>query len=362
MLKKLDIYIIKKYLGTFLFTILMITMIAIAIDFFEKVDKFLKDDVTVHQIVFDYYLNFIPWINGLLWPLFALLAVIFFTSRLAGDSEIISMLSAGISYQRIMRPYLIASIILASIHWTAKNYLIPHSNKIKGEFESEYIRKSNKKTLKDNTHFFLNKNEKVYIKYFRRSDSTANTFRLEKFKQGNLSYVLKARKLEYLSPPNNWKLVDFEWLKIDSLKEELYLSHGESYDTTFNFTPQDVFRYFNQMEMMNTTDLRNFIAVEQSRGIDTATKYKTELYSRTSDPFTIIILTLLGLAIASRKTRGGMGLHLAMAVMLGSAFVILSKFSMTFSANLGMHPLLGAWIPNIIFGIITIYLVRTAQK
>jgi len=366
LIKKIDLYIIKKYLSTFVFTILMITMIAIAIDFFEKVDKFLAKTVTTESIIFDYYLNFIPWINGLLWPLFALLAVIFFTSRMASNSEIISILSSGISYRRIMRPFLISSILLASLHWVGKNYLIPRSNKIKGEFESEHIRRSNKQTLDENTHFFINVEdnieEKIYIKYFRKSDSTATTFRLEKFKDGDLASIVKSRKLEYKGPPNHWSLVDYEVHTFDGLDEQLIIHKGETLDTTFNFTPGDFFRYSNQMEMMTTKDLRTFINQEESRGIDTALKFKTELYGRTADPFTIIILTLMGMAIASRKIRGGMGYHLAAGVILGSAFVILQKFSLTFSVNMGMHPMLGAWLPNIIFGIITYFLVKNAQK
>lgn len=340
----------------------MITMVAIAIDFFEKVDKFLKDTVTTKEIVFEYYFNFIPWINGLLWPLFALLAVIFFTSRLASNSEIISMLSAGISYRRIMRPYLISAVLLASLLWVGKNYLIPKSNKVKGEFESEHIRTSNKKTLDDNTHFLLNPNEKVYIRYFRKTDSTANTFRYEKFNEGKLVYMLKARKLKYKEAPYLWTLQDYEYHSFNGLEEEFVIKKGEKMDTTFQFTPKDFFRYTNQMEMMNTSDLRDFIREEESRGIDTAKKFKTELYGRTADPFTIIILTLMGMAIASRKIRGGMGLHLAAGVILGSAFVIIQKFSMTFSINMGFHPMLGAWTPNIIFSIITFFLIRGAQK
>lgn len=337
-------------------------MIAIAIDFFEKINKFLVDTVTTREIIFDYYLNFIPWINGLLWPLFALLAVIFFTSRLASQTEIVSMLSAGISYRRIMRPYLIAAFLIALTHWVGKNYLIPRSNKIKGEFESEHIRRSNKQTLEDNTHFFLSPNEKVYIKYFRKSDSTANTFRLEKFEEEKLVFILKARKLEFKEKPNLWTLKDYEYHSFDGMDEELVIKNGDTMDTTFNFTPKDFFRYSNQMEMMSTTDLRNFILEEEKRGIDTAKKFKTELYSRSADPFTIIILTIMGFAIASRKTRGGMGFHLAAGVILGSAFVIIQKFSMTFSINLGLYPIIGAWIPNIVFGIVTIFLVKNAQK
>lgn len=361
MLKKLDIYIIKKYFGTFLFTILMITLVAIAIDFFEKVDKFLSDDVTLYAIIFEYYLNFIPWINGLLWPLFAFLSVVFFTSRLAGDSEIVAILSAGVSYKRLLRPYLIGAVVIASMLWVFKNYLIPHSNKIKNEFESEYIKKSNKKSLSNNTHFFLNPNQKVYIRYFRKMDSTAQNFILETFKDGELTHMLKARKLTFVKAPNTWRMYDYEEHSINGLDENLII-YKEPRDTTLAFTPEDFIRYDKQMEMMSTTALREFIAMEEGRGIDAAMKYKTELYQRTSDPFSIIILTILGVAIASRKVRGGLGLHLAFGVILGSAFIILSKFSMTFSTNLNMSPAIGAWIPNIIFAIIAYVLIQRAQK
>lgn len=340
----------------------MITMIAIAIDFFEKVDKFLKDTVEINEIIFDYYLNFIPWINGLLWPLFVLISVIFFTSRMASDSEIVAMLSAGISYRRIMRPYIISAAFLCCILWIGKNYLIPQCTKVKNEFTSIHLKRSSKKSLEDNTHFYLNPKEKIYIRYFRKSDSTAQNFRLERFDNDHLAYVLKARKLRFLSPPNNWRLEDYEYRKIEGTKESLVLTHGGKMDTIFNFTPGDFIRYTNQMEMMTTRDLKKFIKEEQDRGIDTAKKYTTELYTRTSDPFTIIIVTLIGLAIASRKVRGGMGLHLAAGVILGSLYVILSRFSMTFAINLNMHPALGAWTPNIVFGVIAFYLIKRAQK
>lgn len=361
MLSKLDVYIIKKYLSTFFFTIVMISMIAVAIEFFEKINKFLDADITAGQIIFDYFFNFVPWINGLLWPIFVLISVIFFTSRMASDSEIIPMLSAGISFRRIMRPFIITAVGLATLLWIGRNYVIPHSTKAKNEFEAEYLKKSSKKALEDNTHFFLNDNEKVYIRYFRKSDSTAQNFRLEQFEDGKLSYVLKARKLEYKGP-EKWQLIDYEYRKIDSLKEEVLYSNGGKMDTTLQFTPADLIRYKHQMEMLTTPELREFIRIEQERGIDTAKKYRTELYTRTSDPFTLIIVTFIGMAIASRKIRGGMGLHLAAGVILGSIFVILSRFSMTFAINLNMAPILGVWIPNILFSIIAYYLVKNAQK
>lgn len=336
-------------------------MVAIAIDFFEKVDKFLNEDLTTRQIVVEYYLNFIPWINGLLWPLFAFLAVIFFTSRMASNSEIVAILSAGVSYKRILVPYLIAGTLIASILWVGKNYVIPYSNKIKNEFESEYIKKSNRRALSDNIHFFISPEEKVYIRYFRKSDSTAQNFMLERFEGDDLVSVMKVRKLVFKEHPNVWTMHDIEHRSFDGLKEQLYFE-DKPRDTTLAITPEDFIRYEKQMEMMSSEALRSFIDQEEKRGIDTALKFKTELYQRTSDPFTIIILTILGVTIASRKVRGGLGLHLAFGIILGAGFIILSKFSMTFSTNLGFNPLIGAWMPNIIFGLVTFVMFLRAQK
>lgn len=337
-------------------------MIAISIDFFEKVDKFLNDNVTTHEIIFDYYLNFIPWINGLLWPLFSLIAVIFFTSRMAKDLEIVAILSAGISYRRMMLPYLLASTIIGTLLWLGNNYVIPNSTRVKNEFESEYIRRSSKKPMSNNIHFFLNPNQKIYIRYFRIRDSSAQNFRLETFKGNRLVSVLKANKLEFKEEPNTWTLNNYEIRRMDGMNEELQIHKGEKKDTVINISPDDFVRYTKQMEMMTTSDLKEYMALEQSKGIDTAKKFKIELYRRTADPFTILILTLIGVAIASRKVRGGMGFHLAAGVVLGAAFVILAKFSVTFSSNMDLPPGLGVWIPNILFSIIAFYLYIKAQK
>ncbi|MBK8624621.1 MAG: LptF/LptG family permease [Saprospiraceae bacterium] len=361
-MKILDWYIIKKYLSTFFFTMLLITMIAITIDYFERVDKFMDADLNAKQIVFDYYLHFIPWINGLLWPLFALLAVIFFTSRLAKNSEIISILSAKVSYSRFIRPYMIGAAILATLLWLGNNYIIPKSNRLKNEFESQYIRKSSKTTLNHNIHFWLSPTEKVYIRSYSSSDSSGRTFRLERFRDNQLVYTLKANKIKFISPPNNWKLEGYEIRTFGDLEENIIPKPNDHKDTTFSFVPQDFTRYTKQMEMMNTSDLREFLKYEQDKGLDSGKKYSIELYRRTADPFTIFILTLIGVSVASRKVRGGMGFHLAAGVVIGAIFVILSKFSTTFSTNLSLPPGIGVWIPNIFFSLVAIYLLKTAQK
>lgn len=361
-MKILDWYIVKKYLSTFFFTILLITMIAITIDYFERVDKFMNSSLTAKEIITDYYFHFIPWINGLLWPLFALLAVIFFTSRMAKNSEIISILSAKVSYSRLIRPYMIGAGILATLLWIGNNYVIPRSNRLKNEFESQYIRASTKTTLDHNIHFWLSPTEKVYIRSFSDSDTTGRTFRLERFENNKLVSVLKANKIKFKKEPNIWRLESYERHTFTDKSESLSIHDSDYLDTTFNFLPEDFTRYTRQMEMMNTTDLRNFLKYEQAKGLDSGKKYEIELYRRTADPCTIFILTLIGVAVASRKVRGGMGFHLAAGIIIGAAFVILSKFSTTFSTNLSLPPIIGVWIPNILFSIIAAWLVKTAQK
>ncbi|MEZ4910603.1 MAG: LptF/LptG family permease [Saprospiraceae bacterium] len=361
-MKILDLYIIKKYLSTFFFTMLLITMIAITINYFEQVDKFMEYNLSFKQIVVEYYLHFIPWINGLLWPLFALLAVIFFTSRMAKNSEIISILSAKVSYTRFLTPYMIAGTILAILLWIGNNYVIPKSNKIKNEFESEYMKRSTKESRNYNLHFWVSPTEKVYIRNFSSSDSTGRTFRFEKFENNVLTFALKANRILYSGQPNHWKLEGYELRKFDGMKEVLIQKPNEKMDTVFNFNPSDFTVYKKQMEMMNTTDLRNFLKNEQNRGLDSGKKYQIELYRRTADPFTILILTLIGVSVASRKVRGGMGFHLAAGVIIGSVFVIISKFSTTFSSNLSLPPIIGVWIPNIFFSIVAYFLYKYAQK
>lgn len=337
-------------------------MLAIAINFFENVDKFLNDTVKLKDVFLVYYLNFIPWINGLLWPLFALLAVIFFTSRLARNSEIIATLSAGISYNRFLRPYLIGGFIIAGLLWIGNNYVIPNSSRIKNEFESEFIKKSSKQTLSSDLHFYTSPDEVAYFRYYSARDSSARNFRLEKFKDGRLIKVLKADNLRYIDSTKMWQMSNIETHTFNGLKEKLIINQQVKKDTLFPFFPDDFVRYSKQMEMLTTTELRKFISSENDKGMETAKSYLIELYRRTADPFTIIILTIIGASVASRKVRGGMGFHLAVGVILGSVFVILSKFSITFASNQNFSPLLGVWIPNIIFGFISFYLYRKAQK
>ncbi len=362
MLKKLDIYIIKKFLGAFMFTMLLFTIISVAIDYSSKVEKFIEKDCVAYEICFDYYVNFIWYINGLLTPIYVLIAVIFFTSRLAFNSEFISILNAGVSYRRIMRPYLIAASIITFTHLYANHFLIPHGNKVRLDFEHKYIWTTNDKMKKRDIHMFVDPETKIFIRHFRKTEQYASDLRLEKYREGQLIEYLKCKKASWIGPPNKWQLEDYEIRYFDGLNERLVLGEREKLDTTLNITPDDFVRYKNQMEMMDTQDMREFIKREKSRGLGNTQIYAIEISQRTAEPFSTIILTLLGMSIASRKVRGGIGLHLAIGIGLGAVYVFLSKFAESFAVNLDISPVYAIWIPNVVYFFIAMYTLLKAQK
>ena len=361
-MKKLDLYIIKKYLSSFFFTMLLISMVAVVIDFSEKVNRFIDARLDFIDVLTTYYLNFIPWINGMIWPLFSLIAVIFFTSRMAKNSEIVAMLSSGVSLNRIMIPYLIAAGLVAGMLWFGKNHLIPHSCKIKNEFENEYLKKNSKKTLHNDIHFFLSPNEKFYTRYYRKRDTTGQTVRLESFQDSRLVRVLSAERIVFKEQPNVWTLVDYTERSFNDLDEALVVHKGEKLDTVLDLTPEDFVRNTKLMENMTTRDLNDYIDRARERGLGDSKAFLIEKHLRNSQPFTILILTIIGFAVSARKVRGGMGFHLAVGVILGAAFVIISKFAATFSNNMNLSPALGAWLPNIIFLAVALFIVKYSQK
>jgi lipopolysaccharide export system permease protein len=360
MLKIIDRYIFSKFLKTFFFTVLIFTMIAMVVDFSERVEEFIEKKVAIKEIVFDYYLNWILWINGLLFPMYAMIAVIFFTSRMAYNTEIISILSAGVSFRRIIRSYMIPSALIFVIHLIGNHYVIPLANKVHYDFQHTYVWTHSDKGKKKNVHLFIGPETKIYVNYYRQKDSSIIDFRLEGIKDNQLAYVIKAKTAEWLGPPNNWRLLHYERREFSGDKERL--SFGKMLDTTINLSPKDFVEYTNQKEMMDTPALREHIHNELERGGSNVKTYQVELYRRTAEPFTIIILTLIGLAVASRKVRGGMGFHLAIGIGLGAVYIFLSKFSATFAIGQYIPPVLGVWIPNIIFFVISVVLILRAQR
>jgi lipopolysaccharide export system permease protein len=361
-MKKIDVYIIKKFLKTFLFTIALISVVSIAIDLSEKVTRLMKSEAPIYDVIFSYYLNFIPWIVGLLTPVFVLIAVIFFSARMAKNNEIIAILNAGVSYRRLMVPYMIGAGIIAAVLYIGGNYVIPISTAEKNSFENVYINRGNRKVDVDNVHFFLKEDEKAYVRYFRLRDTSMQGFRTERFNEnGEIIELLQTDRLDYLGPPNKWRLNGHTVRKFDGLNESIQ-HFKEKVDTVFPFTPDDFVRYTNDMEMMTTPELKKFVAYEQSRGVADSVKHITEIQRRIADPFSIFILTILGVTVSSRKTRGGMGMNLAIGVTTGALFVFMQKFSTTFAQGDVFSPEIGMWIPNIFFAIVAIFFILRAQK
>ena len=362
MLKKLDWYIIKKFLSTFFFTVLMITLISIIIDFSDKVEDFIEEPVSMKQILVDYYLNWVLWINGLLFPLGVLIAVVFFTSRMAFNSEIISIFNAGISFRRLMVPYLVAGGFLAALHFIGNHYVIPKANETHWNFQHTYIYKHSDKGKDSNIHLFVGPSQKVYVDRYYKRDTSAKNIRIETIEDNKLTYLFKAGTAKWNGPPNKWKFINYEIRTFNDKKESILIAEGEELDTTLNLTSQDFIYYDEDKEMMTSPQLLEFMAIQRRKGKGNIKKYETELQRRSAEPFTIIILTIIGLAVAARKVRGGMGLHLAIGVGIGAIYIFLSKFSITFATNESLPPMLGVWIPNIIFTFVAIYLVAKAQK
>lgn len=346
-------------------------MVSVIIDFSSQVDKFVEEDCTKQEILVDYYLAFIPWINGLLFPLFALIATIFFTSRMAYNSELISILNAGVSFRRIMLPYLIASSLICGLHLFGNHYVIPLGNKSKVDFEHKYIYKNEDKGQTRDVHLLLNRNEeentqsKAYVRFYRKRDTSAKDLILERFVDNRLVFRLKAKSAKWIAQKdsiNNWQLKDYELRTFKGDQETMVFGTRKTIDTLLNLYPEDFVYYENDKLTLTTPELQRAIALQKQRGVKTTKSYEIEILRRTAEPVTIIIVTLIGMAIASRKVRGGLGLHLALGIALGAVYVFLSKFSTTFATNQSLPPALAVWMPNILFTGILGYLISKAQK
>jgi len=363
MIKILDKYIILKYVKTFFFTALIISLIGTVIDLSQNVHRYLKhDNLTFWIVTRDYYLNFIPWLNATLWSLFGLIAVIFFTSRLAKNSEIISILNAGVSFRRILVPYLLAASGFFLLHLIANHFILPKGTKVLREFENTYMYPGNDKTQTADIHFFISDTSKVYIRHYNRRDTSATNFRLEHFKDGKLQSVLQSRSIKFKKEPGIWTVRNYRIRTFEKDKENLIVANNQPMDTLLNILPKDFIKFSNQKDMMTTSELKDYIATEKKRGMGATKKYEAEVHRRTSEPFTIMILTIIGVAIASRKVRGGIGLHLAIGITLGALYIVLSKFALTFALGKSLPVLLGMWIPNIVFALVAIFLILKAQK
>lgn len=339
---------------------MLLVIIAVVIDFSEKVDNFIRADVSVARIIKEYYLTFIPHIAALLGPFFVLVAVVFFTSQLASRSEIVAATSGGISFYRLMFPYIVGAVILGGILYMGNHYWVPNANKTRLYFEETYLRTWKPGWAKGILRQ-IDKNTLVYMGTYTFEQKTATRFTIEHFENNTLTYKLTANKAIFNEEESKWEVHNYIVREFLPDGKETFM-RSSRIDTTINLNPKDFQKRMSVKEEMNTPELLQYIEDIQKSGQDHVEFFELEKYRRTSSVFSLLILTIIGYALASRKVRGGLGLHLVTAIIIAALFELSMKFSTTLTTNSGMHPFLGVWIPNFIFTGVALILLRFAQK
>ena len=358
----LDWYIIKKFIGTYIYAILLIISIAIVFDFNENLSKFTQYHAPWRAIIFDYYANFIPYYSNLFSPLFVFIAVIFFTSKLAGNSEIIAMLAAGVSIKRLMRPYMLSCVVIAGLTFYLNSFVIPHGTVIRQNFETLY-RNSKKNTSAENVQLFVAKNTTAYIQNYDDQYKRGYGFSLVKIKNKKIVSHLTAMEIQYdtiADSKYHWKLSNWKIRTLKGLKE--HIQSGTTKDTVLLMEPTDLVYSKGQQETFTSPELLDYISKQTSRGSGNVVQYEVEFHKRIAMSFSSFILTIIGLALSSRKRKGGMGLSLGIGLALSFSYIMLQTVSATFAIQDNTPPILAAWIPNIIFAIIAYFCYRHAPS
>lgn len=358
----LDWYIIKKFIGTYIYAILLIISIAIVFDFNENLSKFTQYHAPWRAIIFDYYANFIPYYSNLFSPLFVFIAVIFFTSKLAGNSEIIAMLAAGVSIKRLMRPYMLSCVVIAGLTFYLNSFVIPHGTVIRQNFETLY-RNSKKNTSAEDIQLFVAKNTTAYIQNYDDQYKRGYGFSLVKIKNKKIVSHLTAMEIQYdtiADSKYHWKLSNWKIRTLKGLKE--HIQSGATKDTVLLMEPTDLVYSKGQQETFTSPELRDYISKQTSRGSGNVVQYEVEFHKRIAMSFSSFILTIIGLALSSRKRKGGMGLSLGIGLALSFSYIMLQTVSATFAIQDNTPPMLAAWIPNIIFAIVAFFCYRHAPS
>ena len=357
-LKKIDWYIIKKFLGTFVFAITMMIAITIVFDINEKLDHFMKPEVTVSEIIFDYYLNFIPNFINLFSPLLTFVSVIFFTSKLADRSEVIAILASGISFKRLMVPYLISATIIALGSFLLSAYIIPPANITRIEFQNTYI-KNKKVEYARNIQLEVESGVFAYFDSYDDRSSMGYRFSLDQFEDKKLISRLTANSIKYDSL-HQWTIIDYMIRDFDGMYE--HISVGTRKDTTLSFTPSDFLISVNDCETMTTPELSQHIDRQKKRGMSNVQIFEIEYHTRFANIASFFILTIIGVSLSSRKIKGGMGMNIGIGMGLSFSYILFTKITSTFAVSGLVSPMIAAWIPNILYFFIIFYLYRKAPK
>lgn len=364
-MKILDRYILGKYLTTFFFCLILFMVIVIVVDISEKTDDFVKSKLGVWQIFTDYYLGFIPRFAGMLFPLFIFISVIFFTSKMAGRSEIIAILSSGVSFARFCVPYVIGGLLLSLLLWFSTQTMIPKANYKWATFQKRYIDGNTaagmlQSSYKQNIYFRMDSDSYMGIRGYDTVSKTGSGFYVQKFNGNKLVYNLRATSFSWDSARRQWNLSNVQERYFNETNEAV--KSATSLSMKYNFKPVDLGKDDYLKDQMSTRELNDFISKEKQRGSEMLGTLLVERYNRDALPVSVFILTMIAVSMSSRKVRGGSGAHLAVGVVISVIYILLSRISVVFATKGNFSPFLAAWTPNLLFGLLAIYLFRRASK
>lgn len=358
--RRMDRYIIGKFLGTYFFSIALIISIAVVFDINEHIDKFITNEAPISAIIFDYYLNFIPYFSNLFSPLFVFIAVIFFTSKMAENSEIIAMMSTGMSFRRMLRPYMISAAIIAALTYGLGAYVIPKGNVSRVAFENKYKRKKKPEYVR-NVQLEVDNGVIAYMERYEGYNKTAYRFSLDKFVDKKLVSHLTARSATYdTTSVHKWTLKNYTIRELNGMRETI--TKGERLDTIIAMEPQDFLITKGQQQTMTSAELDEYIAKQKKRGFANIKEFQIEYHQRIAMSFAAFILTVIGVSLSARKVKGGIGLYLGIGLALSFSYILFQTISSTFAVNGNTPPFIAVWIPNILYTFIAIYLYRKAPK
>jgi len=360
-IKLIDGYIIRKFLGTFFLSLILIITLAIVFDFAEKIDNFMEKEAPVRAIIFDYYLNFIPYFATLFSPLFVFISVIFFTSKMAVNTEIIAILNSGMSFKRMMWPYFLSALIIATFTFVLTNFVIPQSNRTRMEFEDKYYRSATRKVTVENIHRQVFKNVYVYMGSYNPLSERGQNFTIEKFSDsGRLVSKLSASYVTYDTAKQKWTAMNYYLREINEEGETI--TEGKEIDTTLTIKPSDFSRDPGFVGTMTYNELDDYINLLRLQGSEELKLFLIEKYKRYANPFAVFILTLIGVSLSSRKIRGGLGMNIGTGLILSFSYILFLQFASQFSLKGNLGPLLAMWIPNLIYSVVALVLYRMAPK
>lgn len=358
-MKLLDWYILKRFLLTYFFVVMVIVLVVCVVDYTEKVDDFYKHKAPGDKIIFDYYLNFIPYWANYISPLMVFIATVFMTSRLAAKSEIIAILSSGISFIRLMVPYAIGALILSVATYFLVGWVVPKANQTRIAFELKYTKDPYTYSGR-NIHIKVAPNVYAYLESYNNQSNTGYKFTLEEVKGNQLVQKLASDRIEWSATKKKWTIYDYNVRRINGLQETL--TTGEKVDTLLNLYPSDFDSDFSLYETFTFPELDNYINLLSSRGADGVETYLLEKYSRQTRPFAILILTAIGVIMSARKSRRGVGWQVALGFVLAFVYLLFFMLAKGIAESGNLNPIIAVWLPNIVFTGIGLILYHTIPR